>query len=277
MNQGGKNNKKKYLTFLIIAIIFIAAAGYVRLYFLITEKLINTPSATSVATTIQPTNIVNKVFGYSVKGKPINGYEIGGGADVILLIAAIHGNETGTADLLNQLVTEIKSNPNIVSKTKKLIIIPIVNPDGYDIAQKFNANGVNLNLNFDTPRWANYGPEGTYAGPKPFSEPESQVIKQVVLEYKPIMMISYHAEGALVTPEEFTSSIALATWYASKTGYTYVDTSNSDWNFWGTATLWFTDTTNNPAITVELTTLTGSDWNINKEALNEIISSKTPF
>ena len=255
----------------------IAVAGYVRLYFLVTEKLINAPSSAIAAPISQPTNIVNKVFGYSVKGKPIEGYEIGSGTDVILLIAAIHGNETGTADLLNQLVVEIKSNPNIVSKTKKLIIIPVVNPDGYDVGQKFNANGVNLNLNFDTPRWANYGPGGTYAGLKPFSETESQAIRQVVLDYKPSMMISYHAEGAIVTPEEFTSSIALATWYASKTGYTYVDTSNSDWNFWGTATLWFVDTTNNPSITVELTTLTGSDWDINKEALNEIISSKTAF
>jgi hypothetical protein len=274
MSQAAQGRKKKYLPVLIIVIVAIAvAAGYVRLYFLFAEKTINAPFYSALASISKPTKIDPVVFGHSTEGKPIEGYVVGSGPDTILLMAAIHGNETGTADLLNQLVAEIKADPSIVSKTKRLVIMPVANPDGYDIAKKMNANGVNLNLNFDTPRWTNWGPEGTYAGPKPFSEVETQVIRQVVLQYKPDMMISYHAQGALVTPEEFSSSITLAKWYSTETGYKYEDTSNSDWNFWGTATLWFADTTGGPAITVELTTLTGGDWDINKQALNDLISS----
>ena len=274
MDNPIKIHKKNYLLFWIIVIIaIISVAGYVRLYFLVNKNVADASSHAIVVPIGKNIEITQTVFGYSTEKKPIEGYVIGSGSDTILLMAAIHGNETGTAALLNQLVAEITANPSIVSETKRLIIIPVANPDGYAIAQKFNANGVNLNLNFDTSHWANYGPEGTYAGPKPFSEVESQVIKQVVLKYKPNMMISYHAQGAVDTPEEFAPSIALAHWYATETGYTYIDTSNSDWNFWGTATLWFADTTGNPAITVELTTLTGSDWDINKKALNDLISS----
>jgi len=216
--------------------------------------------------------IEKKTFGYSVKERPIEGYEIGNGPNTILLLASIHGDEMGTTDLLNRFVDEIKINPNIISKTKRLIIIPITNPDGYyDRTDKLNANGVNLNLNFATSDWQEYGPEGTYAGPKPFSEIESRVIKQVVEQYKPNIMISYHAFGNLVSPEVGDASVALAKWYTEKTGYEYFDADY--WDYPGTATKWFTETTGKLAITVELTKNLQSDWEINKSALLELVSS----
>ena len=216
------------------------------------------------------TPIEKKVFGYSTKGKPIEGYEIGSGTNVILLIGSIHGNEMGTTDLLNKLIDTIKEKPELVSRNKKLVIIPIANPDGYyDRTDKYNANRVNLNLNFDTADWKLYGPGGYYAGPKPFSEVESRVLKKVVDEYYPSMLIAFHARGALVSPEAGKESVALARWYAQKTGYDYY----SQWNYFGTATRWFTDTKGHPSITVELTYYLKSDWEINKKALLELISS----
>lgn len=218
--------------------------------------------------------IEKKVFGYSVKEKPIEGYEIGDGTDTIFVFSAIHGDEAGTTDLLNQLVTEIKDNPGLVSTTKKLIVILIANPDAYyEDIHKFNANGVNLNLNFATSDWQNRGPEGTYAGINPFSEPESRAIKEIVEKYNPSIMIAYHAIGHLVTPENEEASVALGKWYAKKTGYHYYDDTNFEWDYPGTATKWFVETTGKPAITVELTSLDESDWEVNKKALIELISS----
>ncbi|MDP2630683.1 MAG: M14 family zinc carboxypeptidase [Candidatus Uhrbacteria bacterium] len=217
--------------------------------------------------------IEKKIFGYSAKERPIEGYEIGNGTNTLLLLASIHGDEMGTTDLLNQFVEEIKANPSLISKTKKLVIIPIANPDGYyDRTDKLNTNEVNLNLNFATSDWQKYGPEGTYAGPEPFSEIESRVIKQAVEQYKPSIMISYHAFGALVSPEAEDASIALAKWYTEKTGYEYFNVDY--WDYPGTATKWFVETTDKPAITVELTKDLQSDWDINKGALFELLSDR---
>ncbi|MFA6189946.1 MAG: M14 family zinc carboxypeptidase [Candidatus Staskawiczbacteria bacterium] len=271
---------KKYLL-LICWLIIITILLFVQSYFQFASffdkneaKLELSPSDKLLEDNIK---VEEKIFGYSVKNRPISGYEIGSGANAVLLIGGIHGNEHSSVILLNKLISEIKNNPNVVSKNKKIIIIPDTNPDGSEFLQKFNANGVNLNLNFDTPGWKNYGPLGTYAGPEPFSEVESRIIKQIVQEYNPQMLISFHGAGALVTPEEETSSKALARWYAQKTGYTYYDTAasiadNLNWDFPGTATRWFTENNKKPSITVELTTLSQSDWDINKPAIMDIIS-----
>ena len=210
-----------------------------------------------------------------MQGRPIDGYEIGYGKNTLLLFASIHGNEMGTADLLNQLVLEIALDKNLVSKNKKLLIIPVANPDGYqERLDNLNANGANLNLNFGTSDWQNYGPEGNYAGASPFSEKESQAIKEIVEKYKPKAIISFHSHGNLISPEKGDVSAALAKWYSEKTGYAYFDA----WDYPGTATKWFVESTGNPAITVEISKDFQSDWEINKGALLELVSSDNwPF
>ena len=108
----------------------------------------------------------------------------------------------------------------------------------------------------------------TFTGKAPFSEPESVVIKQVVEQFTQPNDL-YHSQSALVSPEASSASETWAHWYANKTGYKYF----TDWDFPGTATKWFLETTGNPAITVELTWNLQSDWEINQSALLELISS----
>jgi predicted deacylase len=225
-----------------------------------------------VEPTPTPNFIEKKEFGFSTEGKPIEGYVIGHGEDVLFLFGAIHGNEMGTSELLGNLIEEISHNHELVAPSKKLVIIPISNPDGYyDRIDKLNANEVNLNLNFPTDDWAQYGPEGMFAGEEPFTEIESNVLRQVVENYKPDMMLAYHSQGSLVSPEEGDDSIRLGKWYAQKTGYQYFD----EWDYAGTATRWFYEIYNKPAITIELSDHQKSDWNINRKAILELISSPT--
>ena len=273
---------RKYILFLII-IISILAAGFYKTFSADKKPLADTVSeevkdilASTAALTPSvksEVEVTKKVFGYSAKGKPIEGYVIGSGENGLFLFGSIHGNEMGTADLLNRLVKEIKADPKLVGNDMKIIILPIVNPDGYfDRIDKLNANEVNLNLNFDTTDWLQYGKdEGHWAGNKPFSEPESMVIKEIVENYKPKRMISYHSKGAIVNPEyNHESSLALALWYAEKTGYQFYG--DGDWDYSGTATRWFKETTNNATITVELSDHINNDWEINKAALLELVS-----
>lgn len=215
-----------------------------------------------------------KQFGESTQGKPIVGYEIGKGEDVYFLFGSIHGNEMSSGDILDQLVKEVAVNPSIVSPNKKFVIIPITNPDGYyDRTDKLNANGVNLNLNFPTSKWQQYGPQGMFAGEEPFTEVESRIIRDVVESYKPRAMLSFHAKGLLVSPEYNDISAALGHWYADRTDYMYFD--HEEWDFPGTATKWFAETTGKAAITIELPDYVKTDWKTNKKPLMELITSDT--
>lgn len=216
------------------------------------------------------------IFGQSVDGKNIEGYVLGRGDKTILLIGSIHGNEMGTSELLEKFANMLVLDQKIISEDIKLVIIPTLNPDGYyDRTDKLNANGVNLNLNFPTSYWQLYGPEGNYAGAEPFSEPESNVLRKVVENYSPSALISFHSFGALVNPEIHEKSKILANWYSTKTGYSYFD--DPAWDFSGTATKWFVENYDKPAITIELSDHYLSDWEINIEVLIDIAGNKAPI
>jgi len=216
-------------------------------------------------------SIERKIFGYSENGRAIYGYEIGDSKNCLLLIAGAHGREKGGKDLLDKLLEEVLAYPNLIDSEQRLIIIPLMNPDGYyGQEDKVNANGVNLNRNFYTSSWVRQSSadETTYAGPKPFSESETRVVKEVAESCQSGVMIAFHSQGHLASPEVGARSLALARWYADKTGYHYFD----EWDYAGTVTRWFEERVGGAAMTVELTNHIDSDWEINKEALLELIS-----
>ena len=269
-----KKSKKILLTILSVSIPAFLIAGYFYV-----AKGVASPldkfDTTSVINFFSQKHkdgrLEKKIFGYSENGREISGYEIGTGKNVLLLFAGMHGREKGGKDLLDKLAEEVSSTLNLIHATNKLIILPLMNPDGYyGLEDKVNANGVNLNRNFNTSQWVQYEGDDTFAGPKPFSESESRIIKELVEKFQPRIMISFHSQGHLVSPEAGDLSIKLAKWYADKTGYHYFD----EWDYGGTATRWFQEITGNPAITVELTNHIESDWEINKTALLELISTQ---
>ncbi len=226
-----------------------------------TETTITEPAAVDETVT-------KRIVGYSENGRTIDAYQFGNGSECLLFFAGIHGNEKGTVDMLRTLADVLTDQPSTVSSEKRVVIIPLLNPDGYsEDLYRTNANGVNLNRNFATPGWTTNPDEETFAGTEPFSEAETRVLRSVVQECAPSMMIAFHSQGGVISPEASPESAALGDWYASKTGYTIYN----DWNYPGTATQWFANTTGNPAITVEITSHDKSDWGINRDALLELI------
>ncbi|MEK7183206.1 MAG: M14 family metallopeptidase [Patescibacteria group bacterium] len=230
----------------------------------------DTPPAPAAVAEVEPQPIVETVFGYSETGREITGYELGRGDECLLFFGGIHGNERGTVELMQLFVDELKADPKLIPADKTLVVIPTLNPDGFlDREDKLNANEVNLNRNFATDDWIKQeGEEETFAGVAPFSEQESRVLREVVNDCDPSIMIAYHSQGALVSPEFNRESMALAVWYSVHSGYEYYD----EWNYAGTATRWFVETSEKAAITVELTNHVDSDWELNKAALLEIIA-----
>lgn len=156
---------------------------------------------------------VNHVYGlhYKNKNKPY-----------IMIDGGIHGDhEWRTGYWVRNFFQEMM-NPNSTNPHRKILadlkanfsffVIPTVNPYGYNNVTRWNANlkeetfadgvtavrGVDLNRNFDY-LWEGYISESAGWGRKgdhPFSEPESRMIRDKVLELKPILYVNTHTWGS---------------------------------------------------------------------------------
>jgi hypothetical protein len=94
---------------------------------------------------------------------------------------AHHGNEILSAEAAYYFLERVLENATEDPATiegKRLLVNPIVNPDGYTQDQRENTNGVDLNRNYPF-HWGLYGTSdqpftGTYRGEEPASETETQ-------------------------------------------------------------------------------------------------------
>lgn len=125
--------------------------------------------------------------GRSVQNRPINYTELGTGADVVLVLATIHGDEFAGTPIVNRMIKFLGFKPELLDG-KKVVMMPVVNPDGFALKQRFNANGVDLNRNFQADNRLNNPQNGLSA----YSEPESRIIRDLIEFYKPNRIIVYH-------------------------------------------------------------------------------------
>ncbi len=108
----------------------------------------------------------------------------------ILTAGVIHGDEPQGKDLIiNYLNTVKKSN---------LGFIPVLNPDGLALNTRTNANGVDLNRNFPTQNWISTPKNKYWGGDFPASEPETQFLINVLEEFEPKLILTFHAPYKVV-------------------------------------------------------------------------------
>lgn len=174
---------------------------------------------------------VNKVYGlqHGDAEKP-----------VLFLLGQIHGNhEWPGAYIMRQFMAYLASPPEgfeskfaSILDTFQVYCIPCANPWGYINTNRRNANGVDLNRNFDV-FWQTYDDSDGWGtkGSAPFSEAESQIIRDKVLELGPVGFVDFHIEGTATdarlvvlkgADEGFWQPLGES--YASKvgpSGYTY--------------------------------------------------------
>ncbi|CAG4954297.1 unnamed protein product [Parnassius apollo] len=142
---------------------------------------------------------------------------------VVVIDAGMHAREwlpiPVVLNVIHRLVVDIVNNPQI--ELLDWVVIPLVNPDGYEYSiaedrfwsktrSKGHANGdacpgVDVNRNFDH-YWGtkedNTDPCSlTYEGPSSFSEPETRVIRDVIMTNinRAVLYISLHSYGSLIT------------------------------------------------------------------------------
>lgn len=236
--------------------------------------------------TLSNESFTQKVIGKSVLGKKIYAVEYVSNTKNpwVLISSAIHAREHLSCNLVTKLIEDLsKEKPKFQFN---IAFVPLVNPDGADIAVngtqnlsnsqrqklekingsndfslfKANANGVDLNNNFDANWQTQFSKKKApaasgYYGKKPFSEPESRALMQYAQKLNLFFSISYHLKGEEIYFDFWQDDkirkrdLRIAKVFAKSTGYKIVLTQNCSS---GGFKDWCVQKLKIPAITIEL-------------------------
>ncbi|XP_044004140.1 carboxypeptidase B-like isoform X1 [Aphidius gifuensis] len=158
-------------------------------------------------------------IGNSFEGRPIYVVKIASGGSnkpAVFIDAGIHAREWIAPSTALHAIHELATNKNnsYLYENVDWYIVPCLNPDGYEYThtdyrfwRKTRSNsgsrcpGTDANRNFDY-KWMTIGAssspcEDTYAGPKPFSEPETQALRDFLLANKQAIKVylTLHSYG----------------------------------------------------------------------------------
>ena len=249
------------------------------------------------ALVIKNPNPQHTIIGKTIEGRPIETFTYGNGKTHLLFVGGIHGGyEWNSILLAYQFIDYLNANPEFVKPNMTITVIPSENPDGvYRITGKegrlnisdipanistspgrFNANNVDLNRNFDCnwqPKavWQNKSVSG---GSSPFSEPESQTLRDHILKDKPEAVVFWHSMSGSVYASQCNKGILPETLnimnlYAKSSGYNSIKEFGS-YPTTGDAGDWLASI-NIPAITVELKTHETVEWENNLAGIKALI------
>jgi protein MpaA len=126
--------------------------------------------------------------GRSAEGRPIELTQFGDPAwsGKLLVFGCIHGDECGASGI-------VPLAGGCPDPGADIHVVPNLNPDGAAAGSRLNGRGVDLNRNFLSgwmPREAPGDPQ--YAGPHPFSEPETRLAAWIIRELRPAATIWFH-------------------------------------------------------------------------------------
>ncbi|MBI5806110.1 DUF2817 domain-containing protein [candidate division TA06 bacterium] len=156
--------------------------------------------------------ITKKVsIGQSVQGRELWAFLVTDNPDSaeneaeVRLAANIHGDETVGRELCLAMIDSLTKVYGGVSpitdmvNTREIWFMPSLNPDGYELDQRYNANGVDLNRNYPVPD-GSIGEDGTYV-----NEVETQLFMDFWSSKRAVLSLNYHG-GALVAnyPWDYT-------------------------------------------------------------------------
>ena len=141
----------------------------------------------------------------SVQGQPLYLRDVGDGKLRVLVIGAMHGDELSAASVALHWIRLASQEQVDMPQAVHWRFLPAMNPDGMLASppRRMNANGVDLNRNFPTPRWEHDAPiywqqrtgkdPRRWPGPRPLSEPETRFLHEQMQQFKPQLIVSIHA------------------------------------------------------------------------------------
>ena len=125
-------------------------------------------------------------FYRSTDRRPIESISLGSGPLRVAIVASMHGDETQSVSLVEELATYLHQHPqHLQSVTVLLVKSP--NPDGCFARSPLNIHGVDLNRNFPSANWKLL--EHNRAGTKARSEAETQVAVRLLTDFHPSLLV----------------------------------------------------------------------------------------
>lgn len=129
-------------------------------------------------------------LGRSVEGRPLEAVRIGerGAKRRAIVVGEVHGDESEGREIVRRLRRRYAGIGGV-----RVWTIVSINPDGHAAGTRKNARGVDLNRNFSVDWSGAESPSsGYYAGPRPFSEPESRAFARLARRVRPDVTVHYH-------------------------------------------------------------------------------------
>jgi len=129
-----------------------------------------------------------ELLGHSFEGREIRATVLGSGGQSVLIFAVIHGDEPLGAPLVERFTAELRRRPDLLGG-RRVVVIPVLNPDGLARGTRQNARGVDLNRNFAARNFSRSAERGPY----PESEPESRILARAIRQFDPRRILAVHA------------------------------------------------------------------------------------
>jgi hypothetical protein len=222
--------------------------------------------------------------GRSVQNRAIEAIRFGSGANTIIFIGGLHaGFAPSTVLMAQQAANYFERNPQEIPANATVYIILSASPDSPNapgqLAGRLNANGVDLNRNWDC-RWAQnatWRNQTVSGGLFPNSEPETQALinfiqqtgADAVVFWEALAANGLSSAGACGDRSLVSGNLALT--YGLAAGYPVADFENlTNQELNGDGTNWL-DLQGIPAIAVLLTDYETVDWNSNLAGMQAVL------
>ncbi|MCB8921737.1 MAG: Ig-like domain-containing protein [Ardenticatenaceae bacterium] len=189
-----------------------------------------TPQPTPQPTPEATPTVTTQSIGQSANGQEIMATRIGWGETAVLLVGGMHaGFAPSTVTVAEEAIAYFTQHSDELPANVSLYVIPTLNPDSVGggvetVNGRTNGNGVDLNRNWG----CNWSAEATWrnqaisGGAAAFSEPETQALRDFVLEIEATAVIVFEAKGQIAVPgvcNGVSISEELAQVYADAAGY----------------------------------------------------------
>lgn len=252
-----------------------------------------TPSLTPIPT-LDPTRVGPEVLaiGTSALGQTIDAVRFGDGPEVFIFVSGLQGGYAPNGlELAEAMITYFSENLHLIPERATLYIIPHINPDSPllpgQLEARLNANGVDLNrnwpCNWDPDPWILTQNVAGGGGTGPYSEPETQVLINFIVEKEPtaVMFWMAHRQAGFVSPggcePQSKVSLSLSQLYATAANYDYYEEGEAiaDSSLQGDASNSL-DELGIPTATALLSFFSDIDWEENLAGTLAVLNEYTP-
>ncbi len=141
----------------------------------------------------------------TANGHPLIYQVFGEGKETSMVLSAVHPDEMTPVPMGFRFAKYLAANPGVLDKEKRIIVAPLINPDGFlrNLPSRTNSNGVDTNRNFFTTDWYDLSRElwsskkkrdpRYFPGYFPNTEIETFFQMQLIDFYRPDKILSIHA------------------------------------------------------------------------------------